>query len=131
MMPSVDRTISSCLLPSRSMVGTIHSPAVGMGMFRKTVMRSIRGLGASRSFLGSTTRVKPVGNEIGVSVSRCNEQARAIVADHGQLTVRNTVRIAEVNFEADEAFGRIVSPGDGDSQVGPLTGRDAVGESVN
>ena len=35
----------------------------------------------------------------------------------------------EVNFEADEAFGRIVSPGDGDSQVGPL--RDAVGVGVD
>jgi len=36
----------------------------------------------------------------------------------------------DVNFESDEAFGRIVSTGDGDSQVGPLTERDAVIEDV-
>ena len=35
----------------------------------------------------------------------------------------------EVNLEADEAFGRIVSPGDGDSQDGPLRG--AVGGGVD
>src|SRR6202035_2828870 len=81
--------------------------------------------------LGQYDEGKACRNEIGVQVGRRNDQARAVVADQGQVTVRNTVRIAEVNFEADEAFGRIVSPGDGDSQVGPLTGRDAVGEGVN
>ena len=35
----------------------------------------------------------------------------------------------EVNLKADEAFGRILSPGDGDSQVGPL--REAVGGHVD
>src|SRR5882762_2932574 len=88
-------------------------------------------LGGQQVSLGQYDEGKACRNEIDVQVSRCNEQARAIVADHGQVTVRITVRIAEVNFEADEAFGRIVSTGDGDSQVGPLNDRGGAGELVD